>query len=129
MEPRNAYNIWAESYDSAENKTRDLEGKAIREVLSELKFNHILEAGCGTGKNSIFLSEKCNMLTSVDFSPEMISIARKKVQKANVQFSECDLTKEWTFTGFDLICCSLVLEHVSDLDHIFSQANGALNDE
>ena len=54
MSVEQAYNNWAEQYDSNENKTRDLEAKALREVLADMIFENCLEIGCGTGKNTRF---------------------------------------------------------------------------
>lgn len=48
-----AYNSWAQQYDSNENKTRDLEARSLRETLAPLTFEHCLEIGCGTGKNTV----------------------------------------------------------------------------
>jgi len=58
MKPEQAYNSWASQYDTDENKTRDLEAKALREVFSIISFNTVLEIGCGTGKNSEWLLQK-----------------------------------------------------------------------
>ena len=40
MNNREAYNSWSESYDTVENKTRDLEARALREIVSgeDLKY-------------------------------------------------------------------------------------------
>ena len=51
MNIKQAYNQWAGSYDSMENKTRDLEARALQYHTGNRQFDHILEAGCGTGKN------------------------------------------------------------------------------
>jgi len=45
MNTRQAYNIWAAQYDTKENRTRDLEGKALRISLSDISFDNCLEAG------------------------------------------------------------------------------------
>ncbi|HEY1024796.1 MAG TPA: class I SAM-dependent methyltransferase [Sphingobacteriaceae bacterium] len=58
MNTQSAYDLWSAQYDTNENKTRDLEGKALREVLSSYSFNNVLEIGCGTGKNTQYLLEK-----------------------------------------------------------------------
>lgn len=53
MNVQQAYNIWADQYDTNQNKTRDLEGIALREILQDIHFENCLEIGCGTGKNTI----------------------------------------------------------------------------
>jgi ubiquinone/menaquinone biosynthesis C-methylase UbiE len=131
MNPQQAYNSWASQYDTNENKTRDLEAKALRDILSTISFNTVLEIGCGTGKNTEWLLQKAERITSVDLSEEMLSKAREKIQSTNVEFIQADINNDWNFTGrtFDLIGFSLVLEHIENLDHIFKEVYKKLNNE
>ena len=124
MDTRKAYDDWSKQYDSNINKTRDLEAKALREILSEVDFNSCLEIGCGTGKNTEWLVTKAKRITAVDLSKEMLSKAREKINSDKVQFLQIDITKSWVFTKekFDLVTFSLVLEHIENLDHIFNEA-------
>jgi malonyl-CoA O-methyltransferase len=84
----------------------------------------ILEIGCGTGKNTSFLAQIGQSLQAVDFSQGMIARAREKVRAENVRFSLMDIIRPWEFAAgsFDLIVCNLVLEHIQDLSHVFSEA-------
>jgi 2-polyprenyl-3-methyl-5-hydroxy-6-metoxy-1,4-benzoquinol methylase len=126
METRAAYNIWAQQYDTNENKTRDLEAKALREVLAEIPFSNCLEIGCGTGKNTQWLITKARV-TGVDLSEEMLQKAKQKIMSDKVEFIQADITKEWTFgNDYDLVTFSLVLEHIEDLQVIFQQVAKAL---
>lgn len=68
---RDAYNMWAEQYDTNENKTRDLEAFSLRKTLSAIEFNHCLEIGCGTGKNTEWLALGDRTILAVDFSEEI----------------------------------------------------------
>lgn len=124
MSIQNAYNDWSAFYDTDENLTRDLDQKVLREALANLHFDSILETGCGTGKNTSFLSQIGKSVHALDFSEGMIEKAQEKVQAENVRFSMADLTKKWPCEGasYDLIVCSLVLEHIEDLSFIFSEA-------
>ena len=122
MQTQDAYNNWAKTYDTVTNPTRDLEGKAIRILLEHETPHHLLEIGCGTGKNTQWLLNKCTNLTAIDFSPEMLKIAREKITDGKVQFKQADVTKQWKFDKANLITCSLVLEHIQDLSFIFQQA-------
>lgn len=128
MNNRQAYNKWAESYDDIENKTRDLEAIAIRKVLGNSNYKKVLELGCGTGKNTEWLVTKAKYLTCVDFSVKMLSRAKEKIKSENVKFMKGDIKKKWKITKpkYDLVTCSLILEHIKDLDFIFSQAHGVL---
>jgi ubiquinone/menaquinone biosynthesis C-methylase UbiE len=127
MKTKDAYNSWSKTYDTVENKTRDLEGEAIRSILKGIKVDRILEIGCGTGKNTVWLKNLCTHLHAIDFSSEMLEEARQKIKNDNIIFTEADITKPWAFEKVDLITCSLVLEHIENLEFIFEQAAKTLN--
>ncbi|MBL8102583.1 MAG: class I SAM-dependent methyltransferase, partial [Anaerolineales bacterium] len=124
MSIQNAYNEWSETYDANENLTRDLDQKVTRDILISQYFDSILETGCGTGKNTIFLADISAKVHALDFSPGMIEKAKEKVKAENVRFSIADLTKRWPCDNaeYDLVTCNLVLEHIQDLTHIFAEA-------
>ncbi|MFD2248453.1 class I SAM-dependent methyltransferase [Pontibacter ruber] len=128
MKPRQAYNIWASQYDTSDNKTRDLEGVALRTVLADIPFTSCLEIGCGTGKNTQWLVERAKHVTAIDLSEEMLAKARAKVISDHVQFLQADITRNWSFRNqqYDLVSFSLVLEHIENLDHIFDETSRAL---
>ena len=119
-----AYGQWSESYDSDKNPTRDLDQKVTRDALANSHFKTILEIGCGTGKNTSFLSQIGQRIHAIDFSRGMIEKAKDKVKTENVRFSIADITKRWPFDSCssDLVVCNLVLEHIEDLAHVFAEA-------
>ena len=128
MTTQESYNNWASQYDTNINNTRDLEGKALRNVLREIPFKSCLEIGCGTGKNTVWFAGKNIQLTSIDLSEEMMALARRKINDEKVEFIQADITGSWTFTNklYDLVSFSLVLEHIKDLDHIFKETAQSL---
>jgi ubiquinone/menaquinone biosynthesis C-methylase UbiE len=125
---RQAYNQWSAQYDTNENKTRDLEGKALRQVLASLSFRDCLEVGCGTGKNTEWLTQKADSLTAVDLSEDMLQKAKEKITAGHVRFLLADIKQPWGFGNqkFDLITFSLVLEHIEDLHFVFREAAKSL---
>jgi ubiquinone/menaquinone biosynthesis C-methylase UbiE len=125
MDNKEAYNNWAFTYDTAENKTRDIEATALKNIFEHSDFKNILEIGCGTGKNTEWLLTKTHNLTGVDFSEAMLNKAKEKIKSGNVTFKKIDIRKEWEFedNSFDLITCSLILEHIEDMDFVFRQAS------
>jgi ubiquinone/menaquinone biosynthesis C-methylase UbiE len=131
MSIQNAYNEWSETYDTDQNLTRDLDQKLTREALAQLHFDSILEIGCGTGKNTMFLAQTGTHVHALDFSEGMIERARGKVKAENVKFSVADLTQTWPCEdrAYDLIVCNLVLEHIQDLAFIFSEAARVLEEK
>ncbi len=128
MTTQQAYNVWASQYDTTANKTRDTEGIALRETLSDFSFVNCLEIGCGTGKNTQWLVGKAQQVTAVDLSEEMLVKAKEKVQTDKVRFVQADITGDWSFASgqYDLVTFSLVLEHIEDLTLIFQKASSVL---
>ncbi len=124
MSIEKSYNSWAEQYDTNENKTRDLDRKATIETLSNYDFENVLELGCGTGKNTAWLITKAKFIIGLDFSEEMLSKAKSKINSDKIKFVQADLKKSWEIQNefADLITCSLTLEHIKELDFIFNQA-------
>lgn len=128
MDTRQAYNSWSFQYDTNDNKTRDLEGKALRTILADLSFDTCLEIGCGTGKNTQWLITKAKHITAIDLSEGMLAKAKEKIISENVQFIQADITTPWTFGNqlYDLVTFSLVLEHIDHLDPIFKEVAQSL---
>ena len=128
MDVKQGYDQWADNYDSVVNLTRDTEAIALRNILENISFDHCLEIGCGTGKNTAWLSAKATSVTAVDFSEEMLAKAKQKTVATNTRFICADITNQWTFakSTYDLVTFSLVLEHIRDLDHIFRQCGAVM---
>lgn len=147
MDTRQAYNEWASQYDTNLNKTRDLEARSLRETVAApgatgkdgidesakidtANIDSILEIGCGTGKNTVWLKEHAQHITAVDLSEEMLAKAKEKIADAKVRFVQADITEDWSFRDreYDLVIFSLVLEHIADLQPIFRQVAASLRE-
>ncbi len=128
IDVKTAYAAWAEQYDSNQNKTRDLEAKALRQTLANIPFETCLEIGCGTGKNTEWLVQKAQRITAVDLSVEMLARAKEKISSEKIQFQQADVNEPWDFSNgkYDLVTFSLVLEHIENLDPIFRETKEAL---
>lgn len=124
MTVEDAYNAWSATYDSDQNRTRDLDEQVVRRELQDMRYKTVLEVGCGTGKNTKLLSEISERLHCLDLSRRMIEIARQRVASAHVVFEIADITRRWPSEDdvFDLVTCNLVLEHVEDLQFVFGEA-------
>lgn len=59
----------------------------------------------------------------------MIKRAKEKIKSNNVTFTQADITNKWPIeiNNVDLISCNLILEHIANLDFIFSEAKRCLN--
>ncbi len=127
MNVQQAYNVWADQYDTNSNRTRDMEGTVLKILMSTLlpvSNKSCLEIGCGTGKNTAWLVENFQKVDSADFSEQMLAVAKEKIQTHNVTFYQADITLPWSFSNesCDIITFSLVLEHIENIDFVFEQA-------
>lgn len=125
MNIKQAYNSWADQYDTNANKTRDLEAISLRTTLSAIEFDTCLEIGCGTGKNTEWLITKAKQVTAIDLSDEMLAKAKEKIKSERVTFHQVDITEDWAFAKdkYDLVTFSLMLEHIEDLDKVFQKVS------
>lgn len=128
MSIETAYNNWAKQYDTNKNRTRDLDIQSTIDTLSKYEFKNVLELGCGTGKNTVWLLNRAEQIIGLDFSQEMLALAKQKITDARVEFRKADLTQNWAIDNqfADLITSNLTLEHIEDLNHIFNQAHQKL---
>jgi len=123
-----SYNDWSETYDTAVNRTRDLDEAATRETLGDRHYRSILEVGCGTGKNTAWFATIAKHVHAIDFSEGMIQKAKEKLRATNVEFSRTDITQRWPVAdqSADLVTCNLVLEHIEEIAFVFAEAQRVL---
>jgi ubiquinone/menaquinone biosynthesis C-methylase UbiE len=128
MNIEQSYNLWAHQYDADENRTRDLEAVALREMLQHFHCSSCLEIGCGTGKNTQWLLHHATTVTCIDLSGEMLAKARAKISSDAVHFIQADITQQWNFSGgpYDLVVFSLVLEHIENLTELFQKVKAVI---
>lgn len=130
---RAAYEAWADTYDTQDNRTRDGAAAVLRDTVPPLAGRRVLEFGCGTGLNTAFLADAARFVAAFDLSPSMLDAARERVPGAHVRFLEHDVTRPWPLDrlgdgteSFDLVVGTLVLEHVEDLAFVYRQIARAL---
>jgi SAM-dependent methyltransferase len=123
-----AYDRWAASYDSDRNRTRDLDGRVLREAGLPVAGARVLELGCGTGRNTTWLADHAAHVVALDGSEGMLARAREALAERPVTFVHQDLLAPWPVAegSVDLVLVDLVLEHVEALAGVFSAAAGAL---
>src|ERR1041385_3905138 len=119
-----AYDEWAETYDTDENRTRDLAGVVLRESVLDLEGRKVVEVGCGTGRNTVWLAEKAAQVTAMDFSKAMLARAKQRVSDPRVRLIQHDARLPWPITNdsADVVVVMMVLEHIGDLQNFFAEA-------
>jgi ubiquinone/menaquinone biosynthesis C-methylase UbiE len=100
----------------ARNAVRDLDSLLRRYVTPEAR---ILDVGCGTGANLARLRRlglPFGPYTGVDFSPSMLTLARKRFgHPPDVTFRQGDATAlEDTGERYDVIVSTYLLDHLSE---------------
>lgn len=116
-----AYNDWAETYDDVPNRTRDLAAAALRQITLDLEGRKVVEVGCGTGRNTMFLAEHAAELVGIDFSEAMLARAKARVNDPRIRFVQHDVRTTWPLAdaSADVVVAMLILEHVEDLEKVF----------
>jgi malonyl-CoA O-methyltransferase len=119
-----AYDQWAHTYETAENATRDLAAAVLRQYPLHLHDRDVLETGCATGLNTIYLAQQSRSVLALDGSAGMLAQARARLAAPQVQLAQCDLQCTWPLAAasVDLVVCLLVLEHIADLPMFFQEA-------
>lgn len=102
-------------YDEPTNLLVRAEEKTLRQIEFDVAGKKILDVGCGTGRHAIRMAEAGAEVTGVDFSLKMLEVARKKAAGLGVKFMHSDLNAIPLDEPFDMVVCSLVLNHVEDL--------------
>jgi len=126
---QSAYDRWSHTYDIQKNPTRDMDAAVLEHILPDLTGLIVVEAGCGTGKNSGRLAAASHHLIALDLSEGMMAVARRKVQANNIGWARCDLNQPWPLAGntADLVIFNLVLEHIEYPAPVFAQAAHVLH--
>jgi len=102
--------------------------KILKEIIYDyLKdCNYILEAGCGTGRFSIYLAKNGKKIVAMDTSKEMLNIAKQKAEKENVEtkieFVESDIENiPFNDKSFDAVLSFAVLRHFKSPENGISE--------
>jgi SAM-dependent methyltransferase len=108
------YRVWSATYDQPGNGLFGHEQPVVQEILDPLPAGIAMDAACGTGRYTEYLSAQGHRVIGVDSSPEMLAHARARVPKA--QFLLGDLHElPLPDDRVDIVVCALALSHLRDL--------------
>jgi 2-polyprenyl-3-methyl-5-hydroxy-6-metoxy-1,4-benzoquinol methylase len=86
--------------------------RLIERVAMPGKADHVLDAGCGSGTISHFLSNYAGDVTGIDSNPAAISYARDAFKAPNLKFCLGQFDELKGDKPFDRIYCIEVIEHL-----------------
>lgn len=105
---------WSEQWSMFKDEERFLFLDWIKPLaLDDFTDKDVLEAGCGGGQHSQFVSEKARHLTSIDLNTTDLARQRNKDAK-NIDFKEDDIAKMDLKKQFDIVFCIGVIHHTDN---------------
>jgi SAM-dependent methyltransferase len=108
-------NVWASVYGGmqADGPVHRHMRRKVHRLLQCINYSSVLDIGCGQGHSLPLLCQghKVTRLTGVDVSPSALEIAR---QHSPGEFYELDIQTSRLNAQWDLVHCSLLLEHLPD---------------
>jgi SAM-dependent methyltransferase len=107
-----------------------LQKLAVQKALGKGTVEFIVDFGCGTGRFSDLLVQKCKFLVGVEITPSMLPLAKQECKCSNIEFVLFDgLNLPIKKRGADIIVSINVLQYVtedSELQKILGELRGSL---
>ncbi|MDD5529004.1 MAG: methyltransferase domain-containing protein [bacterium] len=97
--------------------------KAINKLLDgSCVGKNILELGCGTGSNSLYLAstQQVNSVTLLDFSPEAMTNVKTETYPCHVKKISKDLLKFSPTKRYDFVHSTGLIEHFSGKERLYA---------
>lgn len=120
VQPHEAYELWAPSYDDADNIVFAVEETALFPMVDsfDLTKKTFADIGCGTGRHlQRVLDRRADIVVGIDFSRQMLARAGAKFANSSVCLIESNASNlPLVSSSFDIVLCTLVLGHISELD-------------
>lgn len=115
------YDLWAASYNETPNPVVAMDYRYTLGILAPQPQEHILDAGCGTGRNLAGLLAAGSVPTGIDFSAGMLKVAQ--AQFPDLSLVQADLQNVLPFAdeNFHAVLCALVGEHIAELKPLFAE--------
>jgi len=123
LSARDGYAAWAACYEEDGNPLMALEGPAVTALFGPVSAKRALDLGCGTGRHTLALAQAGAHVTALDQSPEMMAVARRKLQGYPVEWVLHALPAPLPFPdeAFALVVAGLVVEHIADLPALLQE--------
>ncbi len=84
-------------------------------LLGDIRGKKVVDLGCGTGENILPLVERGAEVTGIDISPDLIELARQRLEKANLKATVrvCSAYETGLENGsIDIVFCMALIHHL-----------------
>ncbi len=107
------YNKFSELYDVRNETTLFVSPVAVDRFVSELRTpSHILDAGCGPGREASYFHSHGHKISGIDLSPGMIERFHKRLPDAQALVGDVTSLPQFPAETFDAVFCGNVLLHL-----------------
>ena len=119
---------WANDDYTAEEL---LKSEKIFKLCKIKSGSKIIEPGCGSGRLTALIAEKCGnsgKVTALDVSPEMIRIAKERLTNYNSVEVSCISVEDanFEFESYDVVICHQVFPHFENKKTVTAKLVNAL---
>jgi len=132
MDQKKYWKKVARSYAQLVGETGDLAHRQVinpivAKFLGNLKGKVVLDAGCGNGYWARKMAKKAKKVVGVDFTEELVKLAKSKPSVTNLEFIVGDLRKlNLPDNKFDIVLCNMTLMDVDGLDRAIGEMSRVL---
>lgn len=124
----------ASSYDREEKKDEEKYQETINQLAQYLKTEYlVLDFGCGTGLIANEISPLVQQIHAIDFSHNMIELAKTKAQKhqiKNIEYRQATIFDSYLKpASYDVILCFHVLHLLESAEQVVSRMHKLLKPE
>jgi SAM-dependent methyltransferase len=114
---RETYDAMAADYVAEVEKSPYValyEQPGLRSLVPAVAGRRVLDAGCGAGRNGVWLVEQGGDVVGLDASPEMLRRARTRVPAAALSLADLAEPLDLDDDSFDIAIASLVMHYLRD---------------
>ncbi|TMC58876.1 MAG: class I SAM-dependent methyltransferase [Chloroflexi bacterium] len=116
---REGYDLWSDTYDDTPNPVVRMDARHTVALLRPQAGEHVLDAGCGTGRNFEPVVRAGSRLTGVDFSHGMLETAKHRYPGVPLALGDLQQPLPFAAETFDAVLCALIGEHLTQLRAVF----------
>jgi chemotaxis protein methyltransferase CheR len=106
--PTDPKQFWEDRYAQSLTRQRGQAGRFLQQQVAGLAPGRVLELGCSTGDDSLWLAERGWQVTAVDISEQAVQTAQRLAHEAGhaaqIAYQACDQSQQFPAGEFELVC-------------------------